>query len=458
MKKTKVLVTVGPACREVSCLRKMYAAGMNAVRFNTAHGNIPEYDETLGNVRKVADVPVMFDIKGPEVRLQSPEDDTLKRGQILSVGFGRQEGRYFNRDFYREVEVGDTVFLSDGLLKTEVVEKRGRKVQLKVHVGGFLRKNKGVNIPGRHLDFGLLTPWDREVIAYAKDVNTDYIALSFTRTEEDVHALRKKLAGTDIGIISKIESRESLDHLPEIIAASDGIMVARGDLGVEVPSEKLPVIQKDLIAQCNRAGKTVIVATEMLKSMIHEPRPTRAETSDVANAILDGADGVMLSDETAIGKYPVDAVWEMNRIAHEVEPHVRHRILPQPSLSVDESIANAVHKICDSLPVEKVVTLTRSGYTAQMISRYRLGKKIIAITESPKVKRKLDLVYGVTPVVYRIPRFRRIPYAAKHLLELGLVKSGDLILFTAGMFSKKRHTTNVIQIHTVGELAEYTKR
>jgi pyruvate kinase len=336
------------------------------------------------------------------------------------------------------------------------VEKRNKKVDLKVLVGGFLRKNKGVNIPGKHLDFGLLTPWDKTVIKYAKKV-ADFIALSFTRTAEDVRALKQKLSSTEISIISKIESRESLAHLPEIIKESDGIMVARGDLGVEVPSEKLPVIQKKLIGDCNMAGKIVVVATEMLKSMIWEPRPTRAETSDVANAILDGADGIMLSDETAIGKHPVEAVWEMNRIAREVEPYVRHRIPHYESPSVDESISNAVHKICDGLPVSKVVTLTRSGYTARLISRYRLNKEILAITSSPQVRKKLELLYGVTPVLYNIPRFRKIPYAAKHLLSLGLVKPTDLALFTAGMYSKKLHTTNVLQIHKIGELAEYTK-
>ncbi|VVB51760.1 Pyruvate kinase [uncultured archaeon] len=457
MKKTKIVATIGPACTGTQKLKQMVKAGMSAARINTAHGNLSEYDCIVENIRKVADIPIMFDIKGPEMRIQSPDDDTVKKGDVFTVGFGKQEGRYFNRDFYEEVQVGDTVYLSDGMIKTEVVEKVDHKIKLKVHIGGFLRKNKGVNIPGRHIDFGLFTPWDKEVIAYAKEKDADFIALSFTRTESDVEGLRKKLKATEIGIISKIESRESLDHLPEIIAASDGIMVARGDLGVEVPSEKLPVIQKQLIWDCNEAGKPVIVATEMLKSMIKEARPPRAETSDVANAILDGADAIMLSDETAIGAYPIEAVNVMNRIANELEPYVHSRIQFSESASVDDSIADAVHKICEKFQVSKVVTLSQYGYAAQRISRYRLKEDIIAILESPTAKRKLELTYGVTPIAYKPTHVEQIPHAAKHLVKIGLLKPHDLVLFTGRMYSKKRHITNVLHMHKVEELLEYAQ-
>lgn len=458
MKKTKVLVTVGPACSTVTCLKKMVRAGMNAVRFNTAHGNIAEYGEVIERVRKVADLPVIFDIKGPEIRIQSPCDEHVKRGQLLSVGFKKCEGRYFNRNFYKELSLGDILFLSDGLIKTELVEKKARKVKLKVHVGGFLRKNKGVNIPGKHLHFSLFTAWDKEVIEYAKKVEADFIALSFARTANDVYALKKRLAGSEIGVISKIENHESIENLPAIVEASEGIMVARGDLGVEFPSEKLPILQKQIICGCNRAGKPVIVATEMLKSMIWEPRPTRAETSDVANAILDGADGIMLSDETAIGAYPVDAVWEMNRIATEVEPMGTHNITSFTASSVDDSIANAVHRICERIPIAKVVCITRSGYTAQLVSRFRLDKEIIALTDSHKVRKKLELVYGVRPEHYRIPKYRKLPHAAKHLLDKGFVHLNDLVIITAGMYAKKSHVTNVVHIHRIRELVEYINK
>lgn len=458
MKKTKILCTIGPACKDVRTLKQMYKLGMDAIRINTAHGSIPEYDKMIENVRKVADIPIMLDIKGPEIRIQSQCDETLKRGQIIPVGFSKWDGRYFNRNFYREVKVGDIVFLADGLIKTRVVEKKKKKVKLKVLLGGFLRQNKGVNIPGKELRFATLTAWDREVIAYAKRRDVDYIALSFTRTASDVQTLKRKLSGTDIGVIAKIESKESLNNLPEIIKTSDGIMVARGDLGIEIPSEKLPMLQKQLIGYCNVGCKIVIVATEMLKSMIWNPRPTRAETSDVANAILDGADGVMLSDETAIGRFPVRAVREMSAIAREVEPHVRHRIPAYESLSIDDSIANAVHEICDRVPVSKIVTLTRSGYTACLISRFRLGKEIIAITGSQKVKKKLNLAYGVFPIVHKSLKSLDIPHSAKYLLKRGLVNVNDLILVTAGMYSKKQHKTNVLHIHKISELIDFAKK
>lgn len=456
MKKTKVVATVGPSCRGVKNFRRMCSAGLNAVRFNTAHGSIPEYEASLDELKRVADLPVMFDIKGPEIRIQSFSDETLKRNQVFTVGFGRRDSRFFNRDFYNSISVGDTIFLSDGLIKTEVVEKKDRKVNLKVLVGGFLRQNKGVNIPGKHMDFGLFTPWDKKIISYAKKAGADYIALSFTRTAQDVKNLKKKLAGSGIAVISKIENRESILDLPAIVNESDAIMVARGDLGVEFPSEKLPIMQKQIICGCNRAGKTVIVATEMLKSMIWEPRPTRAETSDVANAILDGADAVMLSDETAIGAYPVEAVWEMNRIAREVEPLVKHNLHSySPSSSPGDSIAHAAHRICERMPVDKIVTLTRSGYTAQLISRYRINKKIIAVTNSSQVKKRLELVWGVEPVLHKLPRFHRIPSAAKHLLSEGLVKRSDFVLFTAGMYTPREHATNVLHLHKIGELVDY---
>ncbi len=458
MKKTKILCTIGPASEKTETLERMFKAGMNAIRINTAHGSIPSYDIIINNLRKVADLPIIIDIKGPEIRIQSSSDEMLKKGQLMTVSFNKKDERYFTRDFYKEVSVDDVIYLSDGLIRTKVVEKANKKLVLEVVVPGFLRENKGVNLPGVHLNFDLLTERDREMIAYAKKRKVDFIALSFARTADDVRNLRKHLEGTEIGIISKIENRECLEHIDEIIRESDGIMVARGDLGVEMPSEKLPIIQKNIIKKCNLAAKTVIVATEMLKSMIREPRPTRAETSDVANAILDGADGVMLSDETAVGAYPVESVDEMRRIAGEVESSVQGLPSSESFLDVDSSIANAIHNICERLHVSAVVTLTRSGYTANIISRYRLKKDIIAVTESEIVRKKLELVYGVKPIVYKTPRYRKIPYVAKHLLSLGLIRPEELVLFTAGMYTKKQHATNILQIHEVRALVEYTRK
>jgi pyruvate kinase len=437
----------------------MVAAGMDAVRINIAHGDFREYRRMIRNVRSVADLPIVVDIKGPELRIQSKGPCTMLRGKTYCTGFSKKDDLFFSHNVYDQIKVGDSVSIYDGLIKTRVAWKRNKKVGLKVRIGGSFAGNKGANLPGKHINVPLLSRKDKEAIQMSIRERVDYIALSFVRSASDVRNLRKYLEGSGIGIISKIENHEGLANLDEIIDASDAVMVARGDLGVEVHTEKLPLIQKDIVVRCNIKGKTVIVATEMLKTMVESPRPTRAETSDVANAVLDGADTVMLSEETSVGKHPVEVVETMGRITVEAQAHAKSNIPEQPKETVHSSIAKAVYDICRHLPVTKIITLTRSGHTAQLVSRFRLNKQILAITDSERVAKKLALTYGVSPVVYKnMPARERIINSALYLKKYGLLKDQDLALFTARVYTNKEYATNIIQIHKIKELMEYHKR
>jgi len=458
-KKASILCTLGPSSQETKTLERMVNAGMDAVRINTAHGNFRQHVRSIRAVRRIGDLPVVVDIKGPEVRIQCRGKCCLSRGGLLKVGFSSKSDVYFTHDIYDQIRLGDEVWIYDGLIKTRVAGKRAGAVTLRVQSGGCFEGNKGVNIPGRHFNVPLLSPRDREAIEMSLRENVDFIALSFVRSAGDIRQLRKQLGGSGIGVIAKIENAEGLRNIDEIIAEADGVMVARGDLGVEVPTETLPLIQKDIITKCNIKGRTSIVATEMLKSMVENIRPTRAETSDVANAILDGADTVMLSEETSVGRYPVDVVATMDRILKEAEPYVSSKIPPVRSESIHMSIGKAVYDICQHLPVDRIVTLTRSGHTARLVSRFRMHKDIIAITDSEEVKRKLQLTYGVKPVVYHnMPAEERIRNSALFLHRRGLIKPADTVLFTAGIYTDKDHATNIIQIHRIKELLDYCRK
>jgi len=458
-KKTSVMCTLGPASQTKRMLERMFKAGMNIARINIAHGNFQEYRKMIKNVRAVADIPIAVDIKGPELRIQSRGPCSMPKGKVYSIGFSKKDDLYFSHRIYKQIKVGNSVSIYDGLIKTKVVWKRKGKIGLKVIIPGFFEGNKGVNLPGKHLNVPLLSSKDKEAIQMSIKEKVDYIALSFVRSASDVNNLRKYLGRSGIGIISKIENHEGLQNLDEIIEVSDAIMVARGDLGVEVHTEKLPLLQKDIIVRCNIKGKPVIVATEMLKTMVENTRPTRAETSDVANAVLDGADTVMLSEETSVGKHPVEVVETMSKILKETEPYVSSKIPFKRSERIYAAIGKAVYDICQHLPVDKIVTLTRSGYTAGLISRFRLNKDIITVTDNDIVKRKLCLNYGVKPVVYKkMPAKERIKNTALFLYKKGILKQNETVLFTAGIYTEREHATNIIQIHRMKELLGYCRK
>jgi pyruvate kinase len=432
----------------------MYQLGMNGVRINTAYGNIPQYQAAVEAVREVAEIPIILDLKGPEVRLKAKEQKNIKVHDILEVGFNGEDV-CFNHDFYDQVNIGDIILIDNGKIKTKIVEKANRKLSLQALTDGLIEDGKGVNIPNKHLQVSTLSKKDLEVVEFAKKYDVEYAALSFTRCAADVEELsqKRKFEG---GIIAKIENSEGVKNAAEILEAANGIMVARGDLGVEIEPEKVPLAQKSLIKLCNQRGKLVITATEMLESMIQHPSPTRAEVSDVANAILDGSDAIMLSGETAIGKYPVQAVDIMARIAHEIESAVKSKVEATHYINISDTVSKAIQEICQSMPLDKVITLTKTGYTARMISRFKIAQPIIAVTPDPTVKKQLDLVFGVKPILLDyLEEKDKISAVANKLYEMQLIGEQETVLFTAGERTTMRHASNAIEIHKIEELRKF---
>jgi pyruvate kinase len=427
---------------------------MNGVRINTAYGNIPQYQAAVEAVREVAEIPIILDLKGPEVRLKAKEQKNLKVHDVLEVGFNGEDV-CFNHNFYDQVNVGDVILIDNGKIKTKIVKKTDRKLSLQALTDGLIEDGKGVNIPNKHLQVSTLSKKDLEVIEFAKKYDVEYAALSFTRCAADVEELSQKRK-FDGGIIAKIENSEGVKNAAEILEAANGIMVARGDLGVEIEPEKVPLAQKSLIRQCNQRGKLVITATEMLESMIQHPSPTRAEVSDVANAILDGSDAIMLSGETAIGKYPVQAVDMMARIAHETESAVKSKVEATHYINISDTVSKAIQEICQSMPLDKVITLTKTGYTARMISRFKIAQPIIAVTPDPTVKKQLDLVFGVKPILLNyLEEKDKISTVANKLCEMHLIGAQETVLFTAGERTTMRHASNAIEIHKIEELRKF---
>jgi pyruvate kinase len=322
---------------------------------------------------------------------------------------------------------------------------------------GEIDNGKGVNIPGKKLTVPTLSARDREILILAKEKDVEFIALSFTRNAQDLENLKKETSSFKGAIIAKIENHEGVNNFAQILNAADGIMVARGDLGIEIEPEKVPLVQKSIIRQCNQTGKTVITATEMLESMMHNPIPTRAEVSDVANAILDGTEATMLSGETAVGQYPIEAVAMMSRIADETEKAIKSHVEDTGYLNISDTISKAIQRICQEMPLDRVVTLTRSGYTARMISRFKITQAIIAVTPHERVRKQLELTYGVYPVNidYREEN-DRILTVAKTLNSKRLINDEDTVLFTAASRTSRKHASNLIEIHRIKELKEFT--
>ncbi len=457
-KKTKIICTIGPGSMNLETINRMHEAGMDAIRINTAHGDFEQYDQIISMTRAVGEIPVILDLKGPEIRMRIDGPREAEVDDVLVAGPGEDELR-FSYDLYDEVAIGDRVVIDNGTVGTRVEKKEGGRLYLRVTDGGSIQINKGVNVPGRRLNIPPLSQKDLKAIEYAKDNDVEFLALSFTRDARDVANLRERIGSGKQAIIAKIENEGGVDSIADILEEADAIMVARGDLGVEIEYERVPLVQKDIIKRCNQRGKVVVTATQMLESMVESPTPTRAETSDVANAILDGSDAVMLSEETSIGKYPVRAVEMMTRIAREAERMVKGNITATGFYNVSETVSQSINLIAGSMPLDKIVTLTRSGYTARMISRFRLKQPIIAVTGDRMVKRKLELVYGVEPVYLK---YRDAPdiilNACQILEENGFVEAEDYVLFTAGVRTEKRHESNLIEIHTVGDLLKLAKK
>ena len=455
-KKTKVLCTVGPSSFSEEILQKMSKAGMNGVRINTAYGDFDQYESVIEKIRKIADIPIVIDIKGPEIRIKATQKKVVNRGETIEVGFNGEEVS-FNHDFYDKMDVNDTVYIDNGKIKTRVVKTNNRKLHLLLMDNGTIEDGKGVNIPNKHLSVPTFSEKDLQLVKFAKKLDVEYIALSFTRNAKDVENLKAQTNGFE-GVVAKIENFEGVKNLEEILNAVDGIMVARGDLGVEIEPEKVPLVQKSIIRNCNQEGKLVVTATEMLESMIHQPTPTRAEVSDVANAILDGTDVVMLSGETAVGQYPVEAVDMMSRIANATENTVKSHVEDYRTfINISDTVSKAIQRICQDMPVDKIITMTISGYTAKMIARFKVAQPIIAVTPKEKVKKQLELVFGVYPVQidYRNEK-DRIASVANQLHSMKLIDEDDIGLFTSGVRTTVKHSSNSIEIHKIRELRNFT--
>ncbi|MBD1372780.1 pyruvate kinase [Hazenella sp. IB182357] len=471
LRKTKIVCTIGPASEEIEVLKQLIQNGMNVARLNFSHGSHEEHAKRIKNIRQAAtelntNVAILLDTKGPEIRTGELKDAEveLHTGDHITLTTEAYVGdadkiSISYEGLPQDVAQGSTILIDDGLIGLTVEEVKETEVYCEIVNGGTLKSRKGVNLPGLKINLPGITEKDAADILFGIEKQVDFIAASFVRKPEDVYDIRKILEEfqASIQIISKIENQEGIKNLDAILEVTDGLMVARGDLGVEIPAEEVPLVQKEAIRKCNRLGKPVITATQMLDSMQRNPRPTRAEASDVANAIFDGTDAIMLSGETAAGKYPVEAVATMSRIAIRAESALPYReLLKQQAREIDkgvtESISQAVVYTSHSLNTKAILTATESGYTARMISKYRPQSTVIAITPNQTVCRKLALIWGVYPVLGPTctntdEMFHAAITAA---MTNEFVQQGDLVIITAGVPVGKSGTTNLMKVHVIG--------
>ena len=466
---SKIVCTIGPETRSPRMIEKLIRAGMDVARLNFSHGSHEEHAQTFAMLRAAAEkhkkpLAILADLQGPKIRtgaLAGGGKVLLRTGQQFTITTARILGDSTRVSTIflplpREVKRGNRILLSDGLIELRVQAVKGREVICRVVNGGLLGENKGINLPGVKLRVPALTPKDRADLRFALAHSADYIAVSFVRRPEDV-TLAKSLirrAKKDTPVIAKLEKPEAIDNLDAILAVADGVMVARGDLGVEMSPERVPVVQKSIIAKAREFRRPVITATQMLESMTENPRPTRAEASDVANAIFDGSDAVMLSAETATGKYPIEAVAMMARIIEEAEQSIQEfpRPAAQERLKVAETVAELVCHASRELHMKLITVFTHSGFTARLVSRYRPLVPIVAFSPEASTRRRMSLLWGV--ISRNISDIKKIDglaaLAEKRLVEERLVKKGDVIGIVAGMPMGLRGTTNFMKFHVIG--------
>ncbi|QHW30631.1 pyruvate kinase [Paenibacillus rhizovicinus] len=474
MRKTKIVCTIGPSSESLENTKKLINAGMNVARLNFSHGDFEEHGNRIKNIRQASielgqNVAILLDTKGPEIRLGKLKEEPIELNQGETITLTTEEilgdrdripVTYSNLP--ADVEIGSTILIDDGLIGLTVEEVQGTEIKCRIVNSGPIKSKKGVNVPGVHISLPGITEKDAGDIVFGIEQGVDFIAASFVRKATDVLEIRELLEKHSAGhiqIISKIENQQGVDNLDEILEVSDGLMVARGDLGVEIPAEEVPLVQKQMIQKCNRAGKPVITATQMLDSMQRNPRPTRAEASDVANAIFDGTDAIMLSGETAAGKYPVESVQTMSRIAVRAESALDYREIftkqaKAQQTTVTEAISQAVANSALDLNTKAIITSTESGYTARMVSKYRPKSPIIAVTPNEQVMRRLALIWGVIPALGTPAETTDAMFdiAVQGGINSGLVKLGDTVIITAGVPVGRSGSTNLIKIHTIGEM------
>jgi pyruvate kinase len=464
-RKARIVCTLGPATSTPQAVAALVEAGMDVARLNFSHGTHQDHLRRLNLVRSAAEragraVAVLQDLQGPKIRVGHIRGGKmqLKEGQPITIttrdvtGHGNVVPTTY-AGLPADVRKGEAVLLDDGRLRLEVTSVSRHDVKCRVIVGGPLSDNKGINLPESDVSAPALTEKDVEDVLFGREIGVDFIALSFVRSADDVHALRKVLGGASIPLIAKIEKPQAVDRITEIAAAADGVMVARGDLGVELPLERVPLLQKTTVERTTHEGKLCIVATEMLESMVHALRPTRAEVSDVANAILDGADAVMLSEETATGAHPVEAVRTMSAIIAEVEHSPRFRARPPPpALDRNDSFPTAVARACvaaaEQLGIATIVACTQTGRTARLISEHRPGARVIAFTPLQETFRRMALYWGVTPFV--IPPYsttdEMLHSVAQVLIGRKLCRRGEAVVIASGV-PNQPESTNLLTVH-----------
>jgi pyruvate kinase len=480
-KRTKIVATIGPASQDIGMLRAMIRAGMDVARINFSHGEHEVHARNIANIRHVADqenavVAIMADLQGPKLRLGNLIQDPVEvtEGDVLTLTSRTEldpekpfEIPMPHPDVLRDLKLGDRLLVDDGQLEFVVQGKLGGDVTVEVVTGGHLHSRKGVSLPDTALTLSSITEQDRENVRFALEQGVDYIAMSFVRSADDMRELRwllRHLEG-DAALIAKIEKAEAIANFDDILEQSDGIMVARGDLGVETPAERVPVHQKNIIHRCNEAGKPVITATQMLNSMIENPRPTRAEASDVANAIFDGTDAVMLSGETAVGKYPLQSVEMMVRIAHIAEMYLQEHeelhlgkmtleaLRTEKRRTVPAAISHVTSELSHMLDAKLIVAGTWSGYTARRVARERPSTPILAVTPNRTTYNRLALVWGVKPML--VNEFKTIDemvdLVVKTARDNGLVVMDDLIIIIGGVPFGLGGQTNFLKVMRVGE-------
>ncbi len=473
-RRTKIVCTLGPSSSSEEVIEQLIRNGMNVARLNFSHGTHKVHQKTLQRIRRISDklnvsVAVLADLQGPKIRVGNMKGGAqeIETGDYVTLTSEDVEGTSDTipidySQLNHDAREGNTILMDDGLLELKVVKKKEDSLVAQVLVGGKLKSRKGVNLPDVEISMASLTEKDIKDLEFAVDQDVDFVAMSFVRSAGDIQEVisRVRAKESQAGIIAKIEKPEAVEVIDEIIEEADGIMVARGDLGIELPSERVPLIQKKIIDRCRRAGKPVITATQMLESMVKNPRATRAESSDVANAVLDGTDAVMLSGETAAGEYPVESLKTMDTICRSVESQVSHiynsleYVKPEwKEKQIIESLAYSCISMSENVEAKAIATITQSGNTARRIAKFRPKVTIVAFTETEKIRRQLALVWGVRPVIidriFDTDTDHTVRVMEKYLTKNGVASKGDRAIIATGMPIAKRGRTNMIKISSI---------
>lgn len=471
MRKTKIICTLGPATDAPGVLKSMMLSGMNVARFNFSHGSHEDHRKRLDELKRLREelnlpIAALLDTKGPEIRLKHFEHGKamLESGQTFTLTtrsvIGNQQICGINyKDLPQDVAIGSRIMLDDGLISMRVLELTETDIICRVENGGPIKDRKGVNVPGIHLSMSYMSQNDREDILFGIEQGFDFVAASFCRNEQDVLEVRRFIEENngDMHIIAKIENQEGVDNIAAIMAVADGVMIARGDMGVEIDFTEIPVIQKEIISRAMANGKTVITATQMLESMMNNPRPTRAEITDVANAVYDGTSAVMLSGETAAGHYPVEAVRTMAAIANRTEADINYfgrmtKMTTDAHLGISDATAHAACTTATDTNASAIISVSKSGATARRISKYRPETPIVACVMNPKIQRQLALSWGVIPILMPFAENtdEMIDFSVQATKDVGMVEDGDIVVVTAGIPAGVSGTTNIMKVHLVG--------